>query len=103
MSGAKNCCAVNAIHGHCNKVQFVHTYSSSLQCPERSDSAVATACFCYVTAAGKLVRASASEELSLNIMGRGNVLHVKWMYLSCSFTREIKIVITVMIQKALIM
>jgi hypothetical protein len=53
--------------------------------------------------AGKHVGASASEKLSLNITGRGNVLHVKWMYLSCSITRKIKIVITVMTQKALIM
>lgn len=103
MSGTNNCCAVNAIHWHCNKAQFMHTYARSLQCPQTSDSVVATVCFCYVTAAGRHVRASASEELSLNIMGRGNVLHVKWMYLSCSFTREIKIIITVMIQKALIM
>jgi hypothetical protein len=81
MSSANNCCAVNATHGYCNRELFVNTDSSSVQCPQGSDNAVAAVCFCYVAAAGKHVRASTSEELSLNIMGRGNVLHVKWLYL----------------------
>jgi hypothetical protein len=77
-------------------------HASSLQCPQGSDNGVSTVCVCYVGVAGKHVRVSASEKLSLHIMRRGRILHVKRMYRSCSITRNIKIVITVIIPKAVI-